>query len=294
MTPRRIAATALLVSRFLASLFPIALAAPAIAAETDGEWKCTQAEDTGKWSCARSGISAAELAGPASTDAAAVAEQIAAGVTPTESPASSIPMEIDPYEARARAAAERIDQPAEVVAEPSSPEPVPVTTTGLVDEPAASTAEQSRVQEPIRAEEPAAEPAAEPATPPVAQTIAPSSSGDIPDYQALAYVPDKPTSLLELPPNFWVAQLMAVSSKEFLESYAEEHNLRGLSAARIASGDRLFFVLILGIYETKEKAQRAITNMPPPYRGYKPLLRTLGSLQDAMRKADQMTGSADF
>ena len=89
---------------------------------------------------------------------------------------------------------------------------------------------------------------------------------------------------------------MAVSSKEFLESYAEEYNLRGLSAARIASGDRLFFVLILGIYETKDRAQQAITNLPPPYNRYQKtiLLRTLDSLQQAMRKADQMTGTADF
>lgn len=110
----------------------------------------------------------------------------------------------------------------------------------------------------------------------------------------MAYVPDQPTPLLELPPEFWVAQLMAVSSKEFLESYAEEHNLRGLSPTRIASGDRLFFVLILGIYETWDRVKQAITNMPPPYNKHKPLLRTLGSLQDAMRKADQITGSSDF
>jgi len=87
---------------------------------------------------------------------------------------------------------------------------------------------------------------------------------------------------------------MAVSSKEFLEAYAEEHNLRGLSAARIASGDRLFFVLILGLYETKDLAEQAITDMPPPYHKYKPLLRTLASLQQAMRKADAMAGTAEF
>lgn len=293
--PRGVTAPALLMS--LLALSSVAPVTSVVAAETDGEWKCAQAEDTGKWSCARDGVSATDLAGPASSDAAAAAEQIAAEVKPVEaSPAATAaPVEIDPYEARARAAVETVDAPAEPVAETPAPDPEPAASSTLVDEPVAAAPvtepapapAPEREPEPIRVDAPAPEPA------PVAETVEPSS-GDVPAYQALAYVPEKPTSLLELPPNFWVAQLMAVSSKEFLETYAEEHNLRGLSAARIASGDRLFFVLILGIYDTKDKAQRAITNMPPPYHKYKPLLRTLGSLQDAMRKADQMTGSADF
>lgn len=275
--PGSFAAPALLMSLLVLSPLP-----PVIAAETDGEWKCTQAEDTGRWSCARDGLSATDLAGPAPTDATSTAGQIAAEVKAagTSGAATAAPTEIDPYEARARAAAERIDVPTSTAA-----------TTPRVDEPlaAAPAREPAAPPDDVQVDRPVADP--EPA--PVEQSIG-RSAGDIPDFQALAYVPEKPTSLLELPPNFWVAQLMAVSSKEFLESYAEEHNLRGLSAARIASGDRLFFVLILGIYDSKEKAERAITNMPPPYHTHKPLLRTLGSLQDAMRKADQMTGSSDY
>jgi len=244
------------------------------AAESDGEWNCSQASDTGKWSCARDGVSATDLS----------ATENPAAENPASETASTA--ELDPYEARARAAVVRIDRPTtESPTEPSAAEP-----TALVDEPIAPAVIAATEPDPVSLPTPAPEP--EPVAEPAADT--PVDRSSLPDFQRLAYVPDQPTSLLELPPGFWVAQLMAVSSKEFLESYAEEHNLRGLSAARIASGERLFFVLILGIYETKANAERAISNLPPPYTKYKPLLRTLGSLQDAMRKADQITGSSDF
>ncbi len=252
----RLAATVL-----LAALPLLTTSSISIATETDGEWKCAQAPETGKWSCSRDGVAASDLAGPATTDAASAATQIAADVTapaPVESNAAQ-PAEIDPYEARARAAQERIDHE---VAEPEPAVDMPAesTSTELVDEPVAAASEPVA---PPPAPEPVQLPDPEPVADPVVAEAPPVDTANLPAYQALAYVPDKPTSLLELPPNFWVAQLMAVSSKEFLESYAEEHNLRGLSAARIASGEKLFYVLILGIYETKDKAEAAITNMPP-------------------------------
>ena len=85
---------------------------------------------------------------------------------------------------------------------------------------------------------------------------------------------------------------MAVSSKEFLEEYATEHKLRGLSAARVASGERLFYILILGIYENKSLAEQAIADLPSPYDKYNPFLRSLKSLQQAMKRADDIAGSA--
>jgi septal ring-binding cell division protein DamX len=287
LTFGHIAASVLLASLPLLSPL-LAQAAEAGGAKADGEWNCAQAPDTGKWACSRDGVSATEL----STTKPSATEP-----STTES-STTKPLELDPYEAQARAAVEGNDghtpEPAQepVAAAPAEPAP-----TELVDEPVEPAAAPVVATEPGPIRLPASAPEPEP----VAETMpepAPAAvdTSNLPDYQRLAYVPEKPTSLLELPPHFWVVQLMAVSSKEFLESYAAEHNLRGLSAARIASGERLFFVLILGIYETRDRAEQAKSNMPPPYDKYnsRALLRTLGSLQDAMRKADQMTGSSDF
>ncbi|MEZ5596380.1 MAG: hypothetical protein R3E84_08315 [Pseudomonadales bacterium] len=277
------------VIRFISLLLLCVAGADSYAVESDGDWRCVQAEDTGRWSCSRDGE-------PTTTDQGIGSAGV--NVSGNDSGAPIDPSVSQPYEELSARAAERIDAteqtsdvgeetPAAVQAEPEvppvvppAPKPVAETVTETVNETVTDYVDAPEASE-------------------VKETTLPTGSTSVdreslPDYQRLAYVPDKPTSLLDLPANFWVAQIMAVSSKEFLESYAEEHNLHGLSAARIASGDRLFFVLLLGIYETRENATRAITDMPPPYDKYHPLLRTVGSLQAAMRKADEMTGSSEF
>ena len=300
------------------------------AAEPKDDWQCAQAADSGRWSCARDGVTAdaaIESAAPAAEATRAPQETStplpdiqSEAITPTASNSgelldseSGTPIESVAADAVAPVETPPMDDvfttPAAQEA-PSSTDPTAPAATGPVaiepEQPeTASTPEPAVVEVPVVdvpvvdvpvdevpvTETPAdLETTPDPEPAPAAVAVDPNA----PDFQRLAYVPDKPTSLLDLPGEFWVAQIMAVSSKEFLETYAEEHNLRGLSAARIASGERLFFVLILGIYETKDRAQQAITNLPPPYHKYKPLLRNLASLQQAMRKADAMTGTADF
>lgn len=246
---------------------------------------------------------------PLDSESGTPIESVAAdAVAPVETPplddvfTTPAAQEAPPSTAPSSTASSSTDPTAPVAIEPeqpetaSTPEPavveVPVVDVPVVDVPVIDVPvdEVPVTETPADLETTDLETTPDPEPAPAAVAVDPNA----PDFQRLAYVPDKPTSLLDLPGEFWVAQIMAVSSKEFLETYAEEHNLRGLSAARIASGERLFFVLILGIYETKDRAQQAITNLPPPYHKYKPLLRNLASLQQAMRKADKMTGTADF
>ena len=120
-------------------------------------------------------------------------------------------------------------------------------------------------------------------------TSARPAQADQPRHVRLAYRPDRPVSLLDLPADYWVAQLVALSSPEDLEQYALQHGMQGMSAARVMSGDALYYVLLLGIYETREIAQQAITDLPPPFDTHKPWLRTVGSLQRAIRLADANT-----
>jgi len=122
--------------------------------------------------------------------------------------------------------------------------------------------------------------------------IADSADADTPRYQQLAYRPTEPTSLLELPKSYWAAQLIALPSRDLLEEYANEHGLDGASAARVAVRDNLFYVLLLGIYESKEIAEEAIANLPPPFDVDKPWLRSLESLQQAMIEGNEIAGSS--
>ncbi len=114
-----------------------------------------------------------------------------------------------------------------------------------------------------------------------------STQDPMPDYVRLSYRPERPVSLLELPEDFWVVQLVSLSSREALEDHARNHGLQGMSAAQIWSQGQFFYILILGIYETREYAERASTNLPPPFDTHDPWIRSVGSLQRAMRAAEQ-------
>ncbi|MCZ6655891.1 MAG: SPOR domain-containing protein [Gammaproteobacteria bacterium] len=127
----------------------------------------------------------------------------------------------------------------------------------------------------------------------IPQIPAPSQppQSTMPKYARLAYNPDGAVGLMDLPDDFYAVQLVAVSSKEALEQFAEDHGLRGMSAARVANDDRLFYVLLLGIYETRDLAEEAITDIPPPLDELNIWIRSMGSLHQAMLAGDALAGN---
>ncbi len=127
---------------------------------------------------------------------------------------------------------------------------------------------------------------AEPAT---SQSSPTQNETNLPDYIRLAYQPEKAVRMLDVPGEYWAVQLMALSSKESLESFAKNRNIRGMSAARIAIDDKLFYILLLGIYESRTVAEEVTVGLPPPFD--KPWVRSVASLQAGMRKANELTGA---
>jgi len=117
------------------------------------------------------------------------------------------------------------------------------------------------------------------------------SAEELPTHVRLAYQPSKPTLLEDLPSEFFTVQLLAMSSKTTLEAYVRDHGLKGLSAARIENDGGLYYVLLLGVYETEALARQAAADLPPPLDEASPWIRPLGSLQEAMQRADQLAGS---
>ena len=112
-------------------------------------------------------------------------------------------------------------------------------------------------------------------------------SNAVPDYVSLAYSSEQEISLLEIPDIFWAVQLVALSKKEALENYANQTQLVNLSGARIASKNQLLYVLLLGIYETKELAKQAVASLPENQKkNLSPWIRSMGSLQTAMIQGD--------
>ncbi len=116
----------------------------------------------------------------------------------------------------------------------------------------------------------------------------------LPRHVELSYRPDKPVAILDLPEDFYAVQLVAVSSKEALEKYARERKLSGMSAARIYAAEQMYYILLLGIYETQENAELAIASLSGPLAELSPWIRSVGSLQRAMLEADRVSGSEDY
>jgi len=143
----------------------------------------------------------------------------------------------------------------------------------------------------IESAEPVVEPAIKPRPTPVpAHSVDP----DLPLYVRLSYKPGQAINISQISPTFYVVQLMSLSNKENLEAYFSNHKLLGLSAARVESNEEVLFVLLLGIYENYANAQQASVNMPIELENITPWIRSLDSLQKAMVRADELTGTMDY
>ena len=130
------------------------------------------------------------------------------------------------------------------------------------------------------------------------KTISPTSnskSSELPVYFRLAYRTEEPVPLLDLPKSFWAVQLIALSNKDALEKYANASYLVGLSGARVASNGKLLYVLLLGVYESKELARQAVASLPnKEAMKPSPWIRSLDSLQKAMLSGDYLTGDRSY
>ena len=109
-----------------------------------------------------------------------------------------------------------------------------------------------------------------------------------PAYARLAYQPEEPTALMDLPADFYAVQLMAMSKAETLEAYVQAMGLPGLSAARVERDGEPFYVLLLGVYRSRADAETAIEELPAPLEEFNPWVRRLGSLQAAMLRAEAL------
>ena len=94
---------------------------------------------------------------------------------------------------------------------------------------------------------------------------------------------ERPSDILDLAPSRYVVQLIALSSREDLDAFIERHAIDGVKVRTRVKGE-VRFVLLQGIYEDRESAMRAASRVPESL-ATKPWIRSLGSLQDAVRSA---------
>ena len=107
-------------------------------------------------------------------------------------------------------------------------------------------------------------------------------------YQQLAYQPEDPVALIDLPESFYVIQLVALRSEAELEAFVTDHGLPLLSGALVEKDGDLWFVLLAGVYEDLDTAQRALVSLPENLMAMNPWLRPMASLRKAMLRAKDL------
>ena len=99
--------------------------------------------------------------------------------------------------------------------------------------------------------------------------------------------------IMDLPPEHWTVQLIAVKEEANLKRHAEKLGLDDLPSARIANGGQLYHVLLLGFYTSRESAEEAVAKADLPTDGQQVYFRSVDSLQDAIKAGNDLalTGS---
>ena len=110
----------------------------------------------------------------------------------------------------------------------------------------------------------------------------------LPLYQRLAYQPEDSVALVNLPETFYAIQLVALRSQTDLEAFVIDHGLPPMSGAQVEKDGGLWFVLLAGVYEDLDTAQRALASLPDNLKAMNPWLRPMASLREAMLRAETL------
>lgn len=98
--------------------------------------------------------------------------------------------------------------------------------------------------------------------------------------------PTEPADLARAPANHYAVQLIALGSEAALDAFVAERQLGHMMRVRVASGGRLHYALLAGIYPSRQEANQAVAALAPALRALKPWVRAVGGLQAAMAEAD--------
>ena len=112
------------------------------------------------------------------------------------------------------------------------------------------------------------------------------------DTPASALEPDDPARadrepVLEWPAGHYAVQLIAMESEPAVAGLAHRLAIAGLLRARVESDGRLFHVLLVGPYAEQRDAVAAATSLVQRMPTLEPWVRSVGPLQEAVRRAQQ-------
>lgn len=99
---------------------------------------------------------------------------------------------------------------------------------------------------------------------------------------------DAGTELLDLPASHYALQVLAMSSASQLQDFIASNELAGAVTARVERNGELYYVLLLGVYDTLELAEQASLELPAPLHSNEAWIRSVGSLQNAVLRGNAL------
>lgn len=178
------------------------------------------------------------------------------------------------------AVADPLDLPPPAEAEPTEPEtatptpgePEPETPAEAVEPELASEPEPETTPEPELAPEPTPAPEPEPATEEPAAEDA--DAGRLRNDRAWLNDQDGGATTI---------QLLAAPNMGAARAYADQHDLGGIRYIPTQVNNREFVVILAGVFPDRAAAQRAAEDLPAAVRSDEPWIRSIGSVQNAVR-----------
>ncbi len=93
---------------------------------------------------------------------------------------------------------------------------------------------------------------------------------------------------MALPPGHFAIQAGAFPNSEDLDGHINQYGINPAYRVRLASDNRLFHVLILQVHDSRRAAEAAVANLPQRLKGMNLWIRSVGSLQNAVRAGDAL------
>ena len=99
--------------------------------------------------------------------------------------------------------------------------------------------------------------------------------------------------LLALPSEYYAVQLIAMPNQALADKFINEHPAIEPVTVTLVDADDLYHVVLLGVYENYQSALTAVENRPASLADIEPWIRSMSSVQTAMRDADEQSGTSE-
>lgn len=105
--------------------------------------------------------------------------------------------------------------------------------------------------------------------------------------------PVAPLDLMSLPGDMYAVQLIAMANEPLANDFVRDHDIGNAMTLMLGRDGSLYYVVLLGIYESYGAAQRAVDHRPSSLANIKPWIRSLASIQQGVREARSLASGSE-